>query len=167
MLNRTHLRPIERRDIRALFDIIRAARAEHALDRGPAPLEPAEADIYERYQARRTLYFVAVIGGEVVGGAGIAPLAGSDPLTCELQNMYLKPEARGQGVGALLLDSCLESARRFWYVRCYAATISGMIGALKLYSRNGFVELSGAVADTGHGHDHWLMRELKAPQESL
>jgi putative acetyltransferase len=169
MSNRIHLRPIERRDVRALLDIIRDARAEHGLaDRVANLLEPADLGIYDGYQARRTLYFVALIGDEVVGGAGIAPLAGSDPLTCELQRMYLKPEARGQGVGTLLLEACLESARRFWYVRCYAETISGMINALKLYSRNGFVELSGAIADTGHGHnDRWLMRELKAPQEAL
>ena len=82
--------------------------------------------------------------------------------------MYLKPEARGQGVGTLLLDACLDAARRFWYTRCYAETISEMGDALELYSRNGFVELSGAIADTGHSHnDRWFMRPLRAPQEAL
>jgi putative acetyltransferase len=169
MLNRTHLRPIERRDVHALLDIIRDARAEHGLAaRVENLLEPADFGLYDRYQARRTIYFVAIVDGQVVGGAGIAPLAGDDWLTCELQRMYLKPEARGQGVGTLLLDACLDSARRFWYTRCYAETISRMDNALKLYTRNGFVELSGAIADTGHAHnDRWLMRQLKAPQEAL
>ena len=169
MLNRIHLRPIERRDVRALLDIIRDGRAEHGLaGRVESLLEPSDFALFDQYQARRTIYFVALIDGEVAGGAGIAPLPGDDPLTCELQRMYLKPEARGQGVGTLLLDACLESARRFWYTRCYAETISEMNSALKLYSRNGFVELSGAIAGTNHGHnDRWLMRELRAPQEAI
>ena len=97
-----------------------------------------------------------------------APPPGDDPLTCELQRMYLKREARGQGVGTLLLDACLDAARRFWFVRCYVETLSEMNQALKLYSRNGFVELKRAIGDTGHAHnDRWLMRDLKAPQEAL
>src|SRR5262245_52132214 len=151
MLNRTLLRPLERRDVPAMLDIIRNARAQYGLaTHVESLLEPADLAIFDTYQKRRTIYFVALIDGEVVGGAGIAPLAGDDPLTCELQRMYLKPEARGQGVGTLLLDACLDAARRFWFVRCYAETISEMDKALKLYTRNGFVNLPGAMGSTGH-----------------
>jgi putative acetyltransferase len=169
MLNRTLLRPLERRDVPAMLDIIRDARAQYGLaTRVDSLLEPADLAIFDTYQKRRTLYFVALTDGEVVGGAGIAPLAGDDPLTCELQRMYLKPEARGQGVGTLLLDACLDAARRFWFVRCYAETIAEMDQALKLYARNGFVNLPGALGSTGHTHnDRWLVRSLRAPQEHI
>ena len=61
MLNRTHLRPIERRDVHALLDIIRDARAEHGLAaRVENLLEPADLRLYDQYQARRTIYFVAI-----------------------------------------------------------------------------------------------------------
>jgi putative acetyltransferase len=169
MLNRTIFRPLERRDVPAMLDIIRDARAQYGLaTRVDSLLEPADLAIFDTYQQRRTLYFVALTDGEVVGGAGIAPLAGDDPLTCELQRMYLKPEARGQGVGTLLLDACLDAARRFWFVRCYAETISEMDRALRLYARNGFVNLPGALGSTGPAHnDRWLMRTLRAPQEHI
>jgi putative acetyltransferase len=169
MLNRTLLRPLERRDVPAMLDIIRDARAQYGLaTRVDSLLEPADLAIFDTYQKRRTLYFVALTDGEVVGGAGIAPLAGDDPLTCELQRMYLKPEARGRGVGTLLLDACLDAARRFWFVRCYAETIAEMDQALKLYARNGFVNLPGALGSTGHTHnDRWLVRSLRAPQEHI
>jgi putative acetyltransferase len=169
MLNRTILRPLERRDVPALLDIIRDARAQYGLaTRVDSLLEPADLAIFDTYQKRRTIYFVALTDGEVAGGAGIAPLAGDDPLTCELQRMYLKPEARGRGVGTLLLDACLDAARRFWFVRCYAETISEMDKALELYARNGFVNLPGALGSTGHPHnDRWLMRTLRAPQEHI
>ena len=130
------------------------------------PREHYESASY--YQRWRSLYFVAVYEAEIVGGAGIAPLAGADPLTCELQRMYLRIDARGQGVGTRLLGTCLEAARRFWYVRCYAETIAEMDQALKLYTRNGFVELPGALGATGHAHnDRWLLRGLKPPQEVM
>ncbi len=169
MLNRTVLRPIERRDVSALLDIIRGARDQYGMStRVEALLEPADLALFDTYSQRRTIYFVAMVDGEVVGGAGIAPLAGDDPLTCELQRMYLRPEARGRGVGTLLLDACLDAARRFWFVRCYVETISGMDQALKLYSRNGFVELPRAMGNTGHTHsDRWLLRKLQAPPEAL
>src|SRR4051812_8804365 len=169
MLNRTLLRPIERRDVPALLDIIRDARAQYSLQaRVDSLLEPADLALYDAYQKRRTIYFVALVDGVVAGGAGIAPLSLADPLTCELQRMYLEPEARGQGVGTLLLDACLDAARRFWFVRCYAETVSEMDRALELYSRHGFVTLPRAIAGTGHAHnDRWLLRELKAPQEAM
>jgi hypothetical protein len=40
--------------------------------------------------------------------------------------------------------------------------------ALKLYARNGFVDLPGALGSTGRAHnDRWLMRTLRAPQEHI
>jgi putative acetyltransferase len=169
MLNRTVLRPIERRDVAALLDIIRDARAQFGLQgRVESLLEAADYALFDSYQKRRTIYYVALIDDEVVGGAGIAPLPGDDPLTCELQRMYLKPDARGQGVGTLLLDACLDAARRFWFVRCYAETVSEMRGALRLYSKNGFENLPTAMGRTQHSHtDRWMVRALKAPPERL
>ena len=163
------IRRLERADVPALLEKIHDARAQYGLGaRVESLLEPADLAIYDSYQRRRAIYFVALRDGDVIGGAGVAPLPGDDPLTCELQRMYLRPEARGQGVGTRLLETCLDAARRFWFVRCYAETISGMDQALKLYARNGFVELSTAVGRTGHGHnDRWLMRELAAPQEAM
>ena len=167
--DRLTIRPLERHDVPAMLDIIRDARAQYGVaSRVESLLEPADHGLFSTYQRWRSLYFVAVYEAEIVGGAGIAPLAGADPLTCELQRMYLRIDARGQGVGTRLLGTCLEAARRFWYVRCYAETIAEMDQALKLYTRNGFVELPGALGATGHAHnDRWLLRGLKPPQEVM
>jgi putative acetyltransferase len=110
------------------------------------------------------LYFVAVMeGGEIVGGAGIAPLAGSDPLTCELQRMYLRADARGRGIGEALLDRCLAAARQHLYVRCYLETVKQMQPALEFYGRHGFRNLDSPIGRTGHPHnDRWLLRPLRA-----
>src|SRR5262245_42544418 len=105
------IRPLELADVPALLDIIAESRREYGLaDRGVELLEPADHALYATYQRQRSLYFVATWDGEIVGGAGVAPLAGADPLTCELQRMYLRAEARGRGIGRALLQRCLAAA---------------------------------------------------------
>ena len=158
------IRPIERADVPALLEIIADSRREYGIgDQGVPLLEPADHALYDNYQRQRALYFVAVLGGEVVGGAGVAPLAGSDPLTCELQRMYLRADARGRGIGDALLERCLAAARQFLYVRCYLETLTQMQAALEFYGRHGFRDLQAPLGRTGHEHnDRWLMRTLRA-----
>jgi len=162
------IRPIELADVPALLTIIAASRAEYGIgERGVELLEAADHALYANYQRQRSLYFVALSGGEVVGGAGVAPLAGADPLTCELQRMYLRPDARGRGIGDALLERCLESARQFLYVRCYLETVTQMQAALEFYGRHGFRNLESPLGSTGHEHnDRWLVRPLRASAQA-
>jgi putative acetyltransferase len=158
------IRPLEPADVPALLDIIADSRREYGLaDRGVDVLEPADRALFETYRKQRTMYFVAMSDGEVVGGAGVAPLAGADPLTCELQRMYLRLDVRGRGIGEALLQRCLAAARQFLYVRCYLETVAQMQGALQFYARHGFVNLREPLGRTGHEHnDRWMMRPLRA-----
>ena len=158
------IRPIELADVPTLLEIIEESRREYGIgDKSVPLLEPADHALYANYQRQRTLYFVALLGGEVVGGAGVAPLAGSDPLTCELQRMYLRADARGRGIGDALLERCLAAARQFLYVRCYLETVTQMQAALEFYGRHGFRDLQAPLGRTGHEHnDRWMMRPLRA-----
>jgi putative acetyltransferase len=158
------IRPIEPADVPALLAIIAGSRGEYGTaGRGVESPEPADHALYETYQRQRTLYFVALSDGEIVGGAGVAPLAGADPLTCELQRMYLRADARGRGVGDALLQRCLAAAKQFLYVRCYLETVTRMEEALEFYGRHGFRDLQAPIGRTGHSHnDRWMVRALRA-----
>lgn len=162
--DRPTIRPIELADVPALLNIIADARREYRIGaHGVERLEPADHAVYATYQRQRTLYFVALREGEVVGGAGIAPLAGADPLTCELQRMYVRADVRGRGVGEALLDRCLAAARQFLYVRCYLETVAEMKPAIEFYGRHGFHDLQAPLGRTGHErNDRWMLRPLRA-----
>jgi putative acetyltransferase len=158
------IRPIELADVPALLNIIADARREYGIaDRGVELLEPSDRAIYAHYQRQRTLYFVALLDGEIVGGAGVAPHSNADPLTCELQRMYLRADARGRGIGDALLERCLAAARQFLYVRCYLETITAMQAAVEFYGRHGFRDLNAPLGRSTHEHnDRWMIRPLRA-----
>lgn len=158
------IRRLQQADVHAVLKILRSARTEYGLATRVADvLEASDYALFETYRRRRTAYFVALEEDEVVGGAGIAPLANGDWLTCELQRMYLRPQSRGSGIGQMLLDECIAAAQSLGFTHCYAETISQMKTALAFYERNGFRPLDGPVGGTHHEHnDRWLMLQLSA-----
>lgn len=115
-------------------------------------INDAEVDWMSRaYAGPRCLYLVVVDEQRVVlGGGGIAPLAGGDPDTCELKKMYFKRAARGRGAGRSLIVRLLDEARARGYARCYLETLTGMDAAQHLYRELGFRPLDAARGCTGH-----------------
>jgi putative acetyltransferase len=162
--NQVFIRPLEAPDVSAILEIIRACRREYGLEgRVRSILETSDYAIFDLYRQHRSNYFVAIAGGDVVGGAGIAPLADGHRETCELQRMYLRPANRGLGTGRLLLAACIQSAHRFTFERCYLETISEMTAAVAFYQQNGFRSLAAPLGRTGHSHnDRWMMLDIRA-----
>ncbi|MEP6591089.1 MAG: GNAT family N-acetyltransferase [Gemmatimonadota bacterium] len=144
-------RPIEDRDDIEVAQVIRTVMPEFGAD-GPgfAIHDPEVNAMTLAYDRPRASYFVVTHLGRVVGGGGVAPLDGGDADTCELRKMYFLPEARGLGLGRLMLQRCLQRARAIGYRYCYLETLGRMSAARKLYEANGFVLIDGPMGDTGH-----------------
>lgn len=147
------LRPIKPEDDAAVASIIRTVMPEFGA-KGPgfAINDPEVDTMFATYSAPRSAYFVLESDdGRVVGGGGVAPLAGAEGNdTCELRKMYFLPEARGGGFGKKLLALCIERAAALGYRRIYLETLTGMEAAMHLYERFGFRRLGGPVGQTGH-----------------
>jgi putative acetyltransferase len=156
------IRLISSGDDASVAAIIRSVMPEFAASGPGFALQDAEVGaMSQAYCAPRSAYFVIEHAGQVVGGAGVAPLAGGQFEVCELRKMYFLPSARGHGMGALLLRHCLRVARGFGYQTCYLETLSGMHAARHLYERAGFRPLSGPLGATGHfSCDHWFAIDL-------
>ena len=146
------LRPIEQADDATMASIIRTVMpAFGAVGSGFAINDPEVDWMSQAYAEPRHAYFVVTLGGRVLGGAGVAPLAGGDADTCELRKMYFLPEARGIGAGAAMMARCLDAARGFGFRRCYIETLEGMDAAMRLYERSGFRRIGAPLGATGHG----------------
>ena len=156
------IRPIEPADDPVVAQVIRSVMPEFgASGDGFAITDPEVDSMSGTYGQARSAYFVVELDGRVAGGAGVAPLVGGDDSVCELRKMYFLPELRGRGVGAKLLQHCLDTARELGFTRCYIETLSGMDAAAHLYVAAGFTRLDGPLGDTGHhGCDMHFAREL-------
>ncbi len=156
------IRPITPRDDARMASIIRTVMPEFGASGDGFAIKDPEVDWLSRaYSAPRSAYFVVERDGEVLGGGGVAQLAGDDGAICELRKMYFLAQARGLGAGAALMAQCLDAARGFGYAQCYIETLTGMIAAMRLYERSGFVRLSAPLGATGHGGcDLWYLLDL-------
>jgi len=145
------LRPITAADDAAMAQVIRTVMPEFgASGPGFAINDPEVDHLSVAYSAPRAAFFVLVRDGRVVGGGGIAPLAGGDPDVCELRKMYFLSDVRGHGQGRRLLQRCVDAARQFGYHRCYLETLTGMDAAQHLYAAAGFTPRCGPLGATGH-----------------
>lgn len=156
------LRPIHADDDAQLAAIIRAALTEFGANRpGFAWADPELDHLSQVYHRPGHHYLVALWDGQLLGGAGIAPFACHQPEVCELQKMYLSPDARGKGVGQALMQAALREAERLGYQHCYLETFGPMTGAQRLYLANGFQALDAPWGDSGHtACDRWFARSL-------
>ncbi len=156
------IRPLRSSDDAAVAAIIRAVMPEFGAGGPGFALHDPEVDhMAEAFGTPGAAYFVLESGGRVLGGAGVAPLAGGPEGFCELKKMYFLPEARRLGQGERMIRHCLQAARALGYRTCYLETLSGMDRAMRLYARVGFTPLRAPLGATGHhGCDHWYAREL-------
>ncbi|WP_047684601.1 MULTISPECIES: GNAT family N-acetyltransferase [Xenorhabdus] len=146
------IRPIIQQDNADIAAVIREVSAEHGLtaDKGFAVADPILDTLYEVYNQPRSAYWVVEMEGKVVGGGGIAPLAGGDNDTCELQKMYLSSVLRGKGVAKQIVQQSLAFGTEQGFTRCYLETTAELKAAIALYKKLGFSYLDEPLGNTGH-----------------
>ena len=156
------IRPIAPKDNAAIAQLIRNVFIElGAPTTGTAYADPILDTLYKVYQGNGSVYYVIEMDGAIVGGAGIAPLDGGPAGVCELQKMYFAPQARGLGLGSVLIQKCLDTAAGLGYSQCYLETLTDMQAAQRLYVKSGFAYLDAPLGSTGHSScPVWMIKEL-------
>ncbi|CAJ1822897.1 hypothetical protein KOPIIPEJ_01556 [Aeromonas dhakensis] len=164
------IRPITPADNPAIAAVVRAVSAEYGLtaDKGYGVADPNLDFLHETYLGERSRYWV-IEGpdGSILGGGGIAPLAGEEGQVCELQKMYFMPSLRGLGLGRRLVLQALDEARVLGYQRCYLETTAVLREATALYESLGFEHLPGPLGCTGHDACEICMVLALAANETL
>ncbi len=162
-MSETIIRTIQQEDNATLAKIIRNALAEFGANKpGTVYFDPTTDHLFEVFNATpNSIYFIAERNGEMIGGAGIYPTENLPDATCELVKMYLKPEARGFGLGRTLIEKCLLTARDMGYKQVYLESMPELKKALSVYEKFGFKYLAGPMGNSGHtGCDLWMLKML-------
>jgi DNA-binding MarR family transcriptional regulator/GNAT superfamily N-acetyltransferase len=82
--------------------------------------------------------WIAERNGAVAGSVFVMPSEGR-PGTAQLRMLYVEPEARGLGIGRLLVDQAVRFSRENGYARVRLWTQSVLVPARKIYAAAGFV----------------------------
>ncbi|MDI9311678.1 MAG: GNAT family N-acetyltransferase [Limnohabitans sp.] len=156
------IRKIQKGDNQQVAKVIRTVLEELNVPKvGTAYADPELDKMFETYQKSQSVYFVVENKGEIIGCAGIAPLANGSPEVCELQKMYFLPQTRGLGIGSQMIALCLAAAKEFGFSKCYLETMPYMEAAQKLYKKSGFEYLDAPMGCTGHSScPVWMIKEL-------
>jgi len=158
----TTVRQIQKKDNASLAVIIRNALKEFGADKpGTVYYDESTDHLFELFQQPNAVYYAAVQGNTVLGGAGIYPTDGLPEDTCELVKMYLAPAARGKGLAKLLMNFCLKTAKEKGFTKVYIETMPELAAAIGMYEKFGFTYLQKPLGNSGHnGCSTWMLRLL-------
>lgn len=151
MTERTHIRPAQRGDIEALAVLAsQTFREAFAEDNAPDDINSyvSEAFSAERLSAEfadaRSRFLLAFLGEREapVGYAklrtGRADPSVRGPAPIELERLYVLRSALGRGIGAALMQTCLEAARNGGHQTLWLGVWEGNTRAMAFYERWGF-----------------------------
>jgi putative acetyltransferase len=158
------IRTVEEKDNSALATLIRSTLKEFGANHpGTVYYDESTDHLSEVFKAAGSVYYVALLNNEVVGGGGIYPTEGLPADTCELVKMYLYLHVRGLGLGTLLIKKCIAFAKETGYRNIYLETMPELKLALKTYEKLGFEYLDQAMGNSGHfGCELWMMLPLSS-----
>ena len=123
--------------IRTLLEEYAAWLTEGGAEDQPEPGEIAA--LPGPYAPPRGTLLLAELDGRAVGC--IAMRALDDDETCEMKRLFVRPGARGAGVGVALVEALLADARAAGYRRMRLDTHPWMHAAIALYRAFGFREI--------------------------
>ncbi len=162
MTNKVHLRTLTPDDNAGLAKIIRSSLEEFGANKeGTVYYDESTDDLYQLFQKEGSIYYVAELEGQLLGGGGIFPSEGLPTDTCELVKMYLTPAARGKGIGAMIINTCLSFAKAQGFSKVYIETMPELKKAMGVYEKFGFSYINGPIGNTGHfGCEIWMLKTL-------
>jgi putative acetyltransferase len=156
------IRKVEKKDNKVLAALIRTVFEEHNVPKeGTVYTDPGTDQLYELFQAPRSLLLVAEEDGELLGSCGIFPTENLPKGHAELVKLYLSKKARGKGIASELYKKCEEASKELAYTHLYLECFSHFKEALKLYEKYGYIYLKERMGNSGHfGCGIWMIKNI-------
>jgi putative acetyltransferase len=156
------LRLIEKRDNKAISDLIKNVFREFKIDRpGTVFSDPTTDDLFSLFQKKDSIYWIAEEDGKIIGGCGIYPTPDLPEGCAELVKLYLLPTLRGRGIGRQLMEKSIDSAKKLGYKKLYLESFPELGNAIGLYEKVGFRHIPSALGNSGHfSCTIWMLKDL-------
>ena len=123
------------RDGQAIVELFRSYQASLSVDLCFQGFEQEMARLPGDYAAPNGCLLLARLDAEPVG---CVALRRQDAEVGEMKRLFIRPAARGHGIGARLVDAIIAEARAIGYRRLCLDTLPEMVRAQALYEARGF-----------------------------
>ena len=133
-------------DARALRDIMQRTHAETDYllsypDEQGTDVEREARSLAETERSDNEVELVAIVDGRIVGSAGITAVGGRRKVVHRARfGISILKEHWGMGIGRVLMESCIDCARRAGYTQLELDVVADNERAMSLYRRAGFEE---------------------------
>ncbi len=157
------VRTIEQNDNREIADLIRKIFREFKIDKpGTVYTDPTTDDLFTLFHHSQSVYWLAEENGIILGGCGIFPTPGLPEGCAELVKFYVSAANRGKGIGNMLMQKSIASAKKFGYKQLYLESFPELAKAVTMYLRAGFTYLPHALGNSGHfACTIWMLKNLE------
>lgn len=159
---KVHYRRILPQDNAFLAQLIRTVFDEHkAPHQGTVYSDPTTDDLYSLFNKPRSVLWVALDNRSVLGCCGVYPTNGLPDHCAELMKFYVLSHARGTGVGRLLMQKSIQSAKEMGYSQLYIESLPHYAKAVSIYEKQGFSFLDAPMGNSGHnGCTIWMVKQM-------
>ena len=144
--------------IAACRELFREYQRSLGIDLGYQDFEHELATLPGKYAPPRGRLLLARAGGDLLGCGALRPL---DDGECEMKRLYVRPAARGTGLGRALAARLVAIAREQGYARLRLDTLPAMGPAQRLYEGLGFRD-TPAYYDTPVAGTRFMALDLSA-----
>ena len=103
--------------------------------------EQEARSLEETERSGNEVELIAVIDGRIVGSAGVSAVRSRRKVAHRARfGISILKEYWGMGIGRVLMESCIDCARRAGYAQLELEVVAGNERAMSLYRRAGFEE---------------------------
>ena len=110
------------------------------------------AELPGKYAPPEGAILLGLIDDEAVGCVALRKI---NEGVCEMKRLYVKPKARGTGLGRKLVDDIIAIAREHGYVLMRLDTLDTLTDAMNLYQRLGFRQIAPYYENPLPGAIYW------------
>lgn len=156
------LRKIEQADNEVVATLIREVLKEFGVNKpGTVYYDPTTDHLFELFQEKGSVYYLAVENDEILGVSGLFPTKNLPQGCVELVKLYALKSARGKGLGKQLMLKCIDTAKAMGYSSVYLETLPELNQAIGLYESLGFERLKQPLGESGHhACTIWMLKKL-------
>jgi putative acetyltransferase len=127
-------------DRQSAFNLIGSVLAEYGLIQEPKGADRDVLEVETFYQSGE--FWVVERNHQLVGTAAYYPISRGKNAV-EIRKMYLRPEARGLGLGKFLLGELENAIAQKGFEQIWIETASVLKEAVQLYEKNGYQPATG------------------------